>query len=55
LTLFPRSGGVPLPYSVMVSANFQVYDTLNKGSNDDWQHPHDPAAKVIKLFSGSAG
>ena len=25
----------------------------NKGSNDDWQHPHDPDAKITKMKDGS--
>ncbi|MBX3396690.1 MAG: transposase [Phycisphaerae bacterium] len=25
----------------------------NKGSNDDWQHPHDPDAKITKMKNGS--
>jgi hypothetical protein len=24
----------------------------NKGSNDDWQHPHDPDAKITKMKDG---
>jgi transposase len=24
-----------------------------KGSNDDWEHPHDPAAKIVKMKDGS--
>jgi transposase len=24
----------------------------NKGSNDDWEHPHDPAAKITKMKDG---
>jgi hypothetical protein len=29
--IFKISGGIPLPYSVMVSANFQIYDTPGSG------------------------
>ena len=24
----------------------------NKGSNDDWQHPHDPDARITKMKDG---
>jgi transposase len=27
-------------------------DRKNKGSNDDWQHPHDPDAKITKMKDG---
>lgn len=28
-------------------------DRRNKGSNDDWQHPHDPDAKITKMKDGT--
>jgi transposase len=28
-------------------------DRKNKGSNDDWQHPHDPDAKITKMKDGT--
>src|SRR5256885_1503261 len=28
-------------------------DRKNKGSNDDWEHPHDPDAKITKMKDGT--
>ncbi len=28
-------------------------DRKNKGSNDDWQHPHDPDARITKMKDGT--
>jgi transposase len=51
LVKLAQASGIPTPTREDLARLDK--DRKNKGSNDDWQHPHDPDAKITKMKDGT--
>lgn len=51
LTRLARESGIETPTREDLARLDR--DRKNKGNNDDWQHPHDPDAKITKMKDGT--